>query len=279
MKTLAVASTAMLTAVALASPSWAQTQSRGRPVESNARAPYGPTSGERGTVISVTPIVEQVVVARRVCHDEPVAVQRQASGAGALVGAIAGAAVGNAIGAGDGRAAATALGFLGGAMVGNHIESEGQPSRVQTMRRCTTENAYEDRTGSYSVVYEYGGRQYTTQMRRDPGRYVQVQVQAAPEGDVAEPQYAPPPRARRAPPVSSRPPPVYVERPVYVEQPAYRSHPEAEYETYAAYPYPAQGPATYGPGPQFGAGLVLGALIGYGVHHGTSRHHGWRRGR
>lgn len=271
MKTLAVACTAALTAVALASPSWAQTPSRSRPVESNARAPYGPSSIERGTVISVTPIVEQVVVARRVCNDEPMAVRRQPSGAGALLGAIAGGAMGNAIGAGSGRAAATALGMFGGAVVGNTIESGGERTESQTVRHCTTENVYEDRPGSYSVVYEYGGRQYTTQMRRDPGRYVQIQVRAAPEGDEAPPEYAPPPRQRSAPPVSSR------RAPVYVERPDYRGDAEPMYES-----YPAPGPRYYEPGyPQFGTGLVLGALIGYGIHHGYSRHHGqgWRRGR
>lgn len=276
MKTLAAASTVVLTAVALASPGLAQAQSRDRPYPSNDRAPMAPSAEERGTVISVTPIVEQVRVARRVCNDEPVAVQRQPSGAGALIGAIAGGAMGNAIGAGSGRAAATAIGLIGGAAVGNSIEAGGQGTQVQTMRRCTTEDAYEDRTGSYSVVYEYGGRQYTTRMRRDPGRYVQVQVQAAPEGEVASPEYdAPPARSRRAP-SSSRPPPVYVERPVYIERPSYQGYPEPGYDT-----YPAPGPAYYPPAyPQFGTGLVLGALIGYGIHH-SSRHHGgsWRGSR
>lgn len=252
MKTFALASTAMLTAAALASPSWAQTPSR-----------------ERGTVISVTPIVEQVLVARRVCDDEPVTVRRQPSGAGALFGAIAGGAVGNAIGAGSGRAAATALGVFSGAVIGNNIESGGQPTHVQTARRCTTEDAYEDRTRAYSVVYEYGGREYTTQMRRDPGRYVNVQVQAAPEGEVEERAVRPRTYRSGPPAASSRPPPVYVERP------GYRDYPEPVYET-----YPAPGPAYYEPGyPQFGTGLVLGALIGYGIHHGYSHRHGWRRGR
>ena len=211
MKTVALASTLALTAVALASPSRAAAET------------------ERGTVISVTPIVQQVVVPRRACYDEAVTVQRQPSGAGALIGAIAGGAMGNAIGAGSGRAAATAIGVIGGAAVGNSIESGGQG--VQNVRRCTTENSYEDRTSAYSVVYEYGGRQYTTQMRQDPGRYVQVQVQAALEGDVAPPQYAPPPRARSAPPQSSRPPPVYVERPVVQ---GYQGYAEPVYETYPA---------------------------------------------
>lgn len=251
MNSVALASTLALSAGALASPSWAATDT------------------ERGTVISVTPIVQQVIVPRRICNDEPVAVQRQPSGAGALIGAIAGGAMGNAIGAGSGRAAATAIGLIGGAAVGNSIEAGGQ-TQVQNMRRCTTENAYEDRSGGYSVVYEYGGRQYTTQMRQDPGRYVQVQVQAAPEGELAPRPYAPPARSRSGPP-SSRPAPVYIERPVYQ---GYEVYAEPVYQS-----YPAPAPVYYEPGyPQFGTGLVLGALIGYGVHHGHSRHH-WHGGR
>ncbi|MES2958971.1 MAG: glycine zipper 2TM domain-containing protein [Pseudomonadota bacterium] len=249
MKSVALASTLALGVGTLAGPAWAAVET------------------DRGTVISVTPIVQQVVVPRRVCNDEPVAVQRQPSGAGALIGAIAGGAMGNAIGAGSGRAAATALGVLGGAVVGNSIEGGGQ-NQVQSMRRCTTENAYEDRNSGFNVVYEYGGREYTTQMRQDPGRYVQVQVQASPEGGVVAPrEYAPQQRSRSAPPRSA---PVYVERPVYQ---GYEAYPEPVYQT-----YPAPAPVYYEPGyPQFGTGLVLGALIGYGAHYGYSRH--WHGGR
>jgi len=272
MKNVALASTAVLAALALASPGETLAQSRGRPIESSPRAapppPSSTASGERGTVLSVTPIVEQVPVARRVCHDETVAVRRQPSGAGALVGAIAGAAIGNAIGTGSGRAAATALGFVGGAALGDHAEAQDQPLQERTVRRCSVEHAYEDRTGAYRVVYEYGGREYTTVMRRDPGRYVQVQVQAVPDGDDM-----PPPRARRAPPpLSSRPPPAYVERPVY------RSVPEPMYE-YESYPAPGPGYyVDYDRGPAYlGTGLVVGALIGYGLHHHGYRYRGWRR--
>ena len=272
MKTVAVASTLVMTVVALASPGWAQAQSRSRPYEQSAAVQPAPYETDRGTVISVTPIVQQVAVPRRVCNDEPVAVQRQPSGAGALIGAIAGGAMGNAVGAGAGRAAATALGVFGGAVVGNNIEAGGQGSQVQSMRRCTTENAYENRSGGYSVVYEYGGRQYTTQMRQDPGRYVQVQVQAIADGD-APPQYTPPTRARNAPPLSSRPPPVYVERPGYQDYPG---QPEPLYQT-----YPGPGPAYYEPSyAPLGVGLVVGALIGYGAHYGYGGHYGrgWRGG-
>lgn len=282
MKTVAFAATLVLTTVALASPSLAQTLERGRPFEPNTAPPPAAADSDRGTVISVTPIVRQVAVARRICNDEAVAVQRQPSGAGALIGAVAGGAMGNAIGAGAGRAAATAIGVIGGALVGNSIESGGPAAQAQSVRRCTTEKAYEDRTGAYSVVYEYAGRQYTTQMQQDPGRSVRVQVQAAPEDEMASPQYAPPARARSALPQSSRPPPRYVERPVYRDDPDYRDPPEPVYRTYPAPARVYYEPAYYEPAyPQFGTGLVLGALIGYGAHYGAARHyrHGWRPGR
>ena len=274
MKTLTAASVVLLTAASMASPSLAQTPSRSRPADANTAAPPPPSAGDRGTVISVTPVVQQVQVPRQVCQDEAVMVQQQPSGGGALFGAIVGGVLGNTIGSGTGRAAATAFGALGGAAVGNSLETNNQPSHAQTVRRCTTETAYEDRTVSYSVVYEYGGRQYTTVMRRDPGRYVQVQVQATPDDDGAPPQYAPPPRPRSsAPPVSSRPQPVYVDR--------------GDYPRYAEpvyVPYPPPAPVyyyDYGPPPYaapFGTGLVVGTLIGYGLHHGY-RSHGryWRR--
>ena len=224
MKTIAVVSTLALTAVALAAPSQAQTPSNGRPYEQGATLPPASAAGDRGTVISVTPIVQQVVVPRQVCYDEQVAVQRPPSGAGALFGAIAGGAVGHAIGSGAGQAAATAIGAFSGAVVGNNVEAVGQPAQLHTARRCTTQNAYEDRTTAYNVVYEYAGRQYSAQMRQDPGPYVQVQVQVAPVGAMAQPPYP-------APAVS---PP----QPVYVERPAYQGYPEPAYQT-----YPAPGPA------------------------------------
>ena len=261
MKTFAPALTLTALAMAIASPSLAQK----------------PQAMERGTVLSVTPVVQQVAVAHRVCDDEPLPSRRQPSGAGALIGAIAGGAMGNAVGAGAGRAAATAIGLIGGAAVGNNIEAGGPAGQAQSQRRCTAQNSVEDRTVAYSVVYEYGGREYTTQMRRDPGRYVQVQVQAMPEGDAAPSRQAPPARTRSAPQGSSLPPPVYIERPGYQSYQRYQGYPD--YAEPVAQGYPAPGPVYAEPGyPQFGAGLVVGALLGYGIYHGSYRHPGthWR---
>ncbi len=131
---------------------------------------------EQGRVLSSTPIVQQVAVPQQVCGNETVYSGNRTSGGGAVLGAIAGGAVGNSIGKGSGRAAATALGVLGGAVLGNNIEGNGQP-QYQTVQRCNTETYYENRTVGYNVVYEYAGRQYTTRTQYDPGRWIPVSVQ------------------------------------------------------------------------------------------------------
>lgn len=143
---------------------------------------------EQGRVLSVTPVVQQVAVPRQVCGNETVYTGNRTTGAGAVIGAIAGGAAGNTIGRGSGRAAATAIGVLGGAVVGNQIEG-GQP-QYQTVQRCNTETWYDNRTVGYDVVYEYAGRQYTTRTQTDPGRWIAVNVQPAP-GYVPQPSYAP----------------------------------------------------------------------------------------
>ncbi|MBX9836588.1 MAG: glycine zipper 2TM domain-containing protein [Burkholderiaceae bacterium] len=130
---------------------------------------------ERARVLSATPIVQQVPVPQQVCDNQTVYTGQQTTGGGAVLGAVAGGAVGNAIGGGSGRAAATALGLIGGALLGNQIEGNGRPS-YQNVQRCYTQNYYETRTVGYTVVYEYAGRQYTTQTQTDPGRTIDVQV-------------------------------------------------------------------------------------------------------
>ena len=146
---------------------------------------------EVGRVLSATPMVQQVGVPRQVCSNEQVAVQQPKSGAGALMGGIAGGAMGNAVGSGGGKAAATMIGIMGGAILGDRVE--GAPvAQVQTVQRCATQTYYENRTLGYNVVYEFGGRQYTVQMPNDPGPTIALQVtpvgasqpMAAPVGQV-----------------------------------------------------------------------------------------------
>jgi uncharacterized protein YcfJ len=129
-----------------------------------------------GRVISATPIIQQVGVPRQVCSNEQVAVTQPKSGAGAALGAIAGGAIGNASTHGPGQAAATMLGLVGGAILGDHIEGPGA-TQLQNVQRCGTQTFYENRTVAYNVVYEYAGKQYSVQMPQNPGPTIQLQVQ------------------------------------------------------------------------------------------------------
>ena len=130
---------------------------------------------ETGRVISSTPVIQQVAVPRQVCTNTQVATQAQKSGAGALMGAIAGGTVGNNIGGGNGRTAATMLGVLGGAILGDKVEGAPAPE-LRTVQNCTNQVFYENRTTGYHVVYEFAGKHYTVQMPTDPGPTVRLQI-------------------------------------------------------------------------------------------------------
>lgn len=59
------------------------------------------------------------------------------SGGGAVVGGLVGGVLGNQIGHGSGRAAATALGLVGGALAGNAIEANNRAPRVYQSYRVS----------------------------------------------------------------------------------------------------------------------------------------------
>jgi uncharacterized protein YcfJ len=130
---------------------------------------------EVGRVVSSMPIIQQVAVPRQVCTQQQVATQAQKSGAGSAMGAIAGGVVGNAIGKGEGNALATAIGLIGGAILGDRIEG-APPTEMRNVQTCSTQNFYENRTIAYNVVYEFNGKQYNVQMPQDPGPTVRLQV-------------------------------------------------------------------------------------------------------
>jgi uncharacterized protein YcfJ len=138
-------------------------------------------------VLSSTAVMQQVAVPRQVCTTQQVIQQGQPSGAGAAMGAIAGGAVGNAIGDGSGRAIATMIGLVGGAVLGNRIE--GTRDEVRNVQQCTTQTSYENRVLHYDVIYEYDNKRYSIKMPNDPGAYVRLQMN--PVGAMPPPAVAP----------------------------------------------------------------------------------------
>jgi uncharacterized protein YcfJ len=205
-------------------------------------------------VITSTPVVNQVAVPRQVCNNQQVITQTPKSGGGALLGAVAGGAVGNAIGNGGGRAVATMIGLVGGAIVGDRVE--GSNSQVQNVQQCSTQTFYENRASHYNVVYEYQGTQYNVQMAQDPGPYVRLQV--TPVGAMP-----PAPQPQQIQP--AQPQTYYQQAPVQpgyvVQQPVYLAPVVVEsYSTYYGRPhYPH-----YYRQPYYGSSINFGYSRGYG---------------
>lgn len=240
---------------------------------SAALLPLGASAADiLARVISSTPVVQQVAVPRQVCNNQQVVVEQPKSGGGALLGAVAGGAVGNAIGNGGGRALATMIGLVGGAVVGDRVESGN--SQVQNVQRCGTQTFYENRPSYFNVVYEYQGTQYNTQMASDPGQYVRLQVtpvgaissapqpgfQNAPQNGQPQTYIQPAPQATyvqpqpqviyQAAPVYYAPQPYYVPQTYYAPQPYYYNRPY-----YSPYYAPV------------GVSLNFGYSRGYGHRH------------
>ena len=221
---------------------------------------------EYGRVLSSTPVIQQVAVPRQVCGYQPIAVQQPNSGAGGVVGALAGGAIGNQIGHGDGRAVATILGVIGGALLGNQIESNSNAPQVQNVQHCTTQTYYENRTVGYNVQYEYAGKQYNVQMPNDPGPAIRLQLtpmsDSSAAADMAGPSAPGAPGVIVAPPVTQA-----------AGQPIAQvvGTPQA-YPVYPAYPaYPA-----YYARPYYPYYPPIGLSLNFGFSSGHRHHHRWR---
>ncbi len=198
---------------------------------------------EQARVISSTPVVQQVNVPQQNCQNVPVLVQEPKSGAGAVMGAIAGGVLGNAIGQGGGNAAATAIGMMGGAILGDKVESNS--GTLQNSQQCAT-SYVQSRVTHYNVVYEYAGKQYNVALPNDPGQSLTIQLT---------------PAVANSAPVQTNdiqvaPQQVYAQ-PVYSAQPVYIN----------SYPYPY---------PNYGYPLAIGVGLGYYWRGGGGYHHGGR---
>lgn len=224
---------------------------------------FGAAAQEVGRVISTQPVIQQVAVPRQNCVAGMVQGQPQTSGMGGLAGAVTGAAIGSQIGGGAGTAAAMLIGTVGGALLGNNIESNNMRAQQAAVPTCTTETTYENRAVGYDVTYEYAGQQYTTRMPYDPGQSVRLQVTPVAQGTLPAPGMAGTVSAPPVQGVATVPGPVVATAPVYVPAPVVVQ----AYPAYPAYPYPVYRPYFYPP-----VSLSLGFVFRGG--HGGHRH--WR---
>jgi uncharacterized protein YcfJ len=159
--------------------------------------------GDQARVILARPILERIPVSREECWNE---VQRGYEerrvtrtdtgapiGAGTVLGAVIGGVVGHQFGnSSRGRDHGTAAGAVVGGLIGNQIErdqagpSASREIEVQRrpverdVQRCRVVDEVREATVGWDVLYEYQGREFSTRMASDPGRFLRVRVDVVP---------------------------------------------------------------------------------------------------
>jgi uncharacterized protein YcfJ len=143
---------------------------------------HGDTYTTRARVLSSVPVYDTVNEPRRECWTETVGYEtrstRNGNTGGAILGAIAGGLIGSTVGKGDGKVAAAAVGAATGAVVGdrwpsNSTHTESVPQQVE---HCRTRDDYRQIVTGYDVRYRFEGREYTTHLPYDPGKWLPLNV-------------------------------------------------------------------------------------------------------
>jgi outer membrane lipoprotein SlyB len=102
------------------------------------RTPSPAQSQQYASVGGTTPLATQPAAVCAHCGVieavREVTVKGQGTGLGAVAGGVLGGAVGNQIGKGNGRAAMTVLGAIGGGFAGNEVEKRARSEKIYEVR-------------------------------------------------------------------------------------------------------------------------------------------------
>lgn len=143
-------------------------------------ADYGHEFHDRARVVSSTPVYEQVNEPRRECRTEYERreVYRNNNTGGAVLGAVVGGLVGSTIGKGNGKVASAAVGAATGAVIGDRWNDRdgGAGYEERPVERCRVIDNYHQEIVGYDVTYRYNGRNYTTRLPYDPGKWLSLNV-------------------------------------------------------------------------------------------------------
>ncbi|MDT3705621.1 MAG: glycine zipper 2TM domain-containing protein [Thiobacillus sp.] len=143
---------------------------------------HGDGFATRARVLASTPAYETINEPRRECWTETVGYEtrshREGGAGGAVLGAIAGGLIGSTVGKGDGRVAAAAVGAATGAVVGDRMQQGGTryESVPQQVERCQTHDSFREVISGYDVRYRFDGREYSTRLPYDPGKWLTLNV-------------------------------------------------------------------------------------------------------
>ena len=137
----------------------------------------------RAQVLSSTPVFDTVNDPRRECWTETSGYEtrsyRDGSNTGSTVlGAIAGGLLGSTVGKGNGKVAAAAVGAATGAVVGSRWNdgSNRYESSPRQVERCRTADNYRQVVSGYDVRYRFQGREFSTRLPHNPGKWLTLNV-------------------------------------------------------------------------------------------------------
>lgn len=154
-------------------------------VSGAAQAGYGDGDGfqARAKVLASTPVYDTINEPRKQCWTETSGYDtrsyRDGSNTGsAVLGAIAGGLLGSTVGKGSGKVAAAAVGAATGAVVGDRWNDGGSryESRPRQVERCRVQDDYRQVISGYDVRYLFQGREYSTRLPYDPGKWLTLDV-------------------------------------------------------------------------------------------------------
>jgi uncharacterized protein YcfJ len=182
MKTLALTLAAAITAIAPLAHGQAYNRDRSYtpPPDASYSARDERDSGWRDSharVIDSQPVYAQGGTHEECWNDDTRRYENHGGvNAGTVLGAIAGGVIGHQVGSGRGNDVATAAGAIGGGIAGNRIERnrEDGPSDGQRCRTVSDSNGAANDVVAYDVRYEYRGREFTTRLNHQPGRWLAV---------------------------------------------------------------------------------------------------------
>jgi len=137
----------------------------------------------RARVLASTPVFETINEPTRVCWTETTGYETRTysdghNTGGAVIGAIAGGLIGSTVGKGNGQVAAAAVGAATGAVVGDRwntgsTRTESVPVQAD---RCRTQDNFHQVISGYDVRYRFEGREYSTRLPYDPGKWLALNV-------------------------------------------------------------------------------------------------------
>ena len=125
-------------------------------------------------VVQSTPVYAQGG-SHEECWNEETHHYEHSRAAGTILGAIAGGVIGHQFGSSSGgRDRGTAAGAIVGGIAGNQIARHHDESEPSNEQRCRTVTDSGSDVVAYDVRYEYHGREFTTRLDHDPGRWLDV---------------------------------------------------------------------------------------------------------